>query len=133
MSKVALDLIVERWQLHQLTLEALLYSNGVFAEFESADKHYLVIKAPNLASVGYDFVSISHDCATRTTNVLYHGLADEAGLLTSLQQAPRRCMNPKFLVLVLYRFHQLQSERHRFETDEAIFNTEAATGFGLSR
>jgi hypothetical protein len=129
-SKVAVDFIVDLWQLHPFTLEALLYNNGIFVEFYEATKHYLVIKVPHLSTVGYDFVSISHDCVTGTTNVLYHGLSDEAGLFDHIEDSRRECNNPKFFTLALYRSHQLQVERKRFEINKAVLDTEAANGFG---
>jgi hypothetical protein len=129
-SKCILQIIVERWQLHVCTLEAIVHNDGVFTEFKSGTKRHLFVRVPNSVSIGYDFVFISHDCVSRTTDVFYHGLGDEASVFSTILRSPRRCLNPMFFIAVLYRFHQLQVERHRNIIDMTVLGCEKATGFG---
>lgn len=128
--KDTFQLITKCWGLHDCTLEAILNNNGVFADFSTPDRLSMVIKVANSASIGYDCVSITHDPIHRITYVLYHGLEDEAGVFSTLQTSPQRCMHPVFFAAVLYRSHQQHVERHRYTIDIAVLETERATGFG---
>jgi hypothetical protein len=131
-SKPVFQKIQDEWGLHPRTIEVFLSNNGVSTAFDcpSSGRMSLLLKVANSRSTGFDFVSVACDPSRRTTYVLYHHLADEDSIFATLLSAPKRCIDPHFFIVSLYRSHHQHIETHRNTIDDAIQAIERATGFG---
>lgn len=120
------------WQLHNLTLESMIYNNGIFVNFCGPTSATILVKVANSKMTGLDAASISYDNQRRITHILYYGLTDEDSIFKMLENSPEHCQLPAFFVAVLFRSHQHQIERQRRSIDLAILETERKTGFGIA-
>jgi hypothetical protein len=133
MTEDAFNDIKEEFKLHDLTAEALLSNNGVFAKFEdvpTSGSTSLLFKVPSSKPTGLDSVSITKNSANGCIYVLYYGLKDEDGLFSALQGGLERCLHPLFFVGALYCSHQRHIERYRKTVDDALLTIERGTKFG---